>query len=146
MTDNLTDHLIHEVCCGAAVFNERDEVLIVTDRWDNIGFPKGQIDPSDTSSLYCAKREVREETNIGFKEYNLYRTHYEEVRTRKSYAPRGTIVKHVILYAGKSLNSDIRVQEGEIKEARFVSIPQFYDLVNNVSLKRALSGVLKLRT
>ena len=38
----IQEKLIHEVCCGAAVFNDNDEILIVRDKWDNIGLPKGQ--------------------------------------------------------------------------------------------------------
>lgn len=141
----IQEKLIHEVCCGAAVFNDNDEILIVRDKWDNIGLPKGQIDWTDTSSFFCAQREVQEETNIRFKEYNFYHTHYEEVRLRKSYSPRGKIVKHVILFSGKALNSDIQIQKDEIKEAKFVSLTEFDKLVKNNSLKRALSAILKLR-
>jgi 8-oxo-dGTP pyrophosphatase MutT (NUDIX family) len=137
----------HECCAGACVFKNKDfdEVLIVRDRWNNWSFPKGHFEKEDSTALDCAKREVLEETKVEFYQVIESGIHYEEVRSRRSYAPRGKIIKHVILFVGiKYPYFEPQPDESEILEAKFVKVGEAKELIKNDSLQIALETIIIL--
>ena len=63
----LNDNFEYENSCGAIVFNENTEkILLVKMHNGNWGFPKGHIEKDETKEE-TAIREVLEETNVRIK-------------------------------------------------------------------------------
>ena len=142
----------HCAVAGACVFksNPRKDnqsevtILIVRDKWGNWNFPKEYFETSDKSSLDCAQREVKEESNIEFAELTKFTTHYEELRT-KVRIPNSTINKHVIIHIGYALYYTELKHDGiEIVETMNATKAKFYELVSNVSEHLALEAVYQL--
>ena len=136
---------IHESCAGACIYDANSNILIVKNKWGNWTFPKGYFEPHDASAIDCARREVREETNIRFNLKHQYTTSYEEIRHRQSYKPTGTVLKQVILFSGTAINSkDLQIDKKETIEAKFVSKKEFVFLIETKEAIKALEAIEKL--
>ena len=142
----------HYVSAGACVFeinpteNNEDErkILIVRDKWGNWNFPKGYFEEIDKTSLDCARRQVKEESNIEFVELTKFTTHYEELRSMKR-IPNSTVTKHVIIHIGYALNFiELKHDGSEILETKFVTKAEFIEVVHNYSELLALEAFYRL--
>lgn len=118
-----------EFSTGGIVFNNKGQVLITQHSTNHYwGFPKGIIDPGQTSKE-AAVREVREEggieaeiiAKIGDSKYTYvwkegYKTHNME-------SPKvgEKIFKVVTLYLMKYISGDPKDHDWEVSEAKFVS-------------------------
>ena len=136
---------IHESCAGACIYDENDNILIVKNKWGNWTFPKGYFEPRDASAIDCARREVKEETNIEFDLKHNYTTSYEEIRRRQSYKPRGTVLKQIILFTGTANNiKDLKIDGTEAIDAKFVEKKEFIFLIETKEAIKALEAIERL--
>ena len=110
-----------EKSCGIVVFNDKDEVLMVKHNKGHWGMPKGHVEDGETE-MDTAIREVFEETNIkaniidGFREIDTY-------------SPKTNTIKDVVYFVGTPINLDIKRQEAEVDEVKFMDVDMAISLL-----------------
>ncbi len=102
-----------EKSCGAIIYNDKNEVLIVKHNAGHWDFPKGHIENNETE-LETATREVKEETNINVRLYENYR--YEI-----HYNPKEDIDKTVVFFLATNQSNKLKKQEAEIEKIGWFS-------------------------
>lgn len=108
-----------EVSAGGVVYRLDGKgqycFLLIQDAWGRWTLPKGLIEPGETP-VEAARREVEEETGLRVRAgSSLDRTDYFYRD------PQGELVyKTVHYFLMEALNTDIKVQEEEIRGARWV--------------------------
>ena len=113
--------MMKEKSCGIIVFLN-DTVLIIKHVKGHYGFPKGHVEKNETE-YETAIREVKEETNIdasiidGFRDYITY-------------SPKKNVIKDVIYFVGIAKSFDLKNQEKETSECKFVSISEALNLIS----------------
>lgn len=95
-----------EKSCGAIVYNQNNEVLVVKHNAGHWDFPKGHMETNETEQQ-TAIREVKEETNIDVELYDNYR--YEI-----HYSPKENVEKTVVFFLARNLSNDTHKQDAEI--------------------------------
>jgi tRNA nucleotidyltransferase (CCA-adding enzyme) len=132
-----------EIAAGALIFR-RDKgkplfLFIYSGRNKIWGFPKGHLEQGETEKD-AAVREIREETGIGdlcflegFREEEVY----PAVSNRGPYNGT-TIEKHSIYFLCETTAADIRVDNDEIVDYRWLSRSDGEKLLAFDSLKRIL--------
>lgn len=110
-----------EKSCGIIVF-DNDKVLVVKHLDGHFGFPKGHVENNETEEE-TAIREVKEETNCDAKIIPGFR----EVIT---YSPKQNVIKDVVYFIGKPISIEIKPQESEISNVKFLS---FEDILNVIT-------------
>jgi len=105
-----------EKSCGCIVWNEEEKVLLVHMRKGHWSFPKGHVEMGETEEE-TAIRETKEETNIDI----LVDPHFREVST---YVLPSGVWKDVVYFSGKTLSSDIKIQEEEVQFAGFYTVEE----------------------
>lgn len=123
----------YEKSCGAVVFNEKGEILIVTHRAGHTDFPKGHVERGETEEE-TARREVKEETNI---DIELLPGRYS-VR----YFPKPNVDKTVIFFPAKKISGEIIAQEKEVSEVKWVSKEQIESYLTYESAKKLFRQIL----
>ena len=106
----------YEKSCGAAVFNDKDEVLLVKHNQGHWGMPKGHIEDNETEQE-TAIREVKEETNIDIEIIDGF-------RTMITYSPKINTSKDVVYFIGRALDNNLIKQESEISELGYFNIDE----------------------
>lgn len=106
--------------CGCIILKD-DKVLLISYRDDNDrllwSFPKGHQEAGE-SDFETAIRETKEEVGLDVEIINekpIKTGHFEH---------GGTIYKDILLFLAKPLNSEIRLQNSEVKEARWVPVDE----------------------
>ena len=116
--------------CGCIIINDNNEVLLVYEKrrkyW---GFPKGHKEGNE-SEEETAIREVKEEVDL---DVIIDSNHKYEI----SYS-FGKINKSVIYFIAKPINTDITIQESEIKEYKWCSYEEAKSLINYDNLREIL--------
>jgi len=108
----LNDNFEYENSCGAIVFNENTEkVLLVKMHNGNWGFPKGHIESNETKEE-TAIREVFEETNIKIK---IIPNFEREIK----YIPNENTIKKVTFFAGITQEENVIVETHEIEDFKW---------------------------
>lgn len=126
----------HEKSCGSIVIYE-DKVLLVKHNAGHWDFPKGHVEDNETEEE-TAIREVKEETNIDIEVDSDY-------RYKITYSPKIGVVKDVIYFLGKPYTFNIKEQQEEVSEVRFVPISEALDLITYNDSKEILNKLaLKL--
>lgn len=95
-----------EKSCGAIIYNDRNEVLIVKHNAGHWDFPKGHMEREE-DEYQTALREVKEETNLDIdliKEYR-YEIHYN---------PKENVYKTVVFFLARNRSNDVIKQDAEI--------------------------------
>ncbi len=108
----------NEKSCGCIILKDV-EVLIIGARDDDgklyWSFPKGHQEEGETD-VATAIRETKEEVGLSVEIVDN-----EPIRTWHL-VHNGTVRKEILLFITKPLNNEIRMQENEVEEARWVKI------------------------
>lgn len=124
----------YEKSCGCVILNE-DKILLIKQRRGSYGFPKGHTEKQETE-LETAIREVKEETGLDV-----------EVDLTKRYSityPKGeNVLKEVVYFLAKTDSYDVKIQEIEIEEAKWVPINEINNIIVFEDLKNMWNIILK---
>ena len=116
-----------EKSCGAIIFNENIEVLIVKHTAGHWDFPKGHMEIGE-DEYQTAIREVKEETNIDvelLKEYR-YEVHY---------SPKENVDKTVVFFLAKNKSNELIKQDEEIQNIGWFEYKEAIDILTYESAK-----------
>ena len=111
-----------EKSCGIMVFKD-DRVLLVHQTKGHWSFPKGHVENNETE-YETAIRETKEETNIDAKIIS-------DFRQVISYSPKINTIKDVVFFIGIPLSNDLKPQEIEAQEVKYVEIAKALELIND---------------
>lgn len=126
--------LIEEKSCGCIILNDK-KVLLVHQNKGNWGFPKGHVEDNETEQE-TAIREVKEETNIDVQIKNNKRFSEQYI------TDKGTL-KEVIYFVANPISEDIKPQEEEIQEIKWVNINDAFDIISYDNTKEMFKEALK---
>ncbi len=108
----------NEKSCGAIVyrkFHGNTEILLIkhinSGHWS---FPKGHMEAGE-NEIETALREIKEETNIDV----IVDPTFRQIVT---YSPKKDIQKEVVYFIAKAKSCDLKPQEEEISEIRWVEL------------------------
>ena len=140
---NLNDKFEYENSCGAIVFNENTEkILLVKMHNGNWGFPKGHIENNETKEE-TAIREVHEETNVNIK---IIQDFEREIK----YIPNEKTIKKVTIFAGITQDEDVKIDTFEIEAFQWCTYEEALKLVTyklqKDVLEKARKVFIKLKT
>ena len=135
--------MLYEKSCGAVVF--RDEMtadgeskkyvlMIKQSPTSRFSFPKGHVE-SGESETETAEREVLEETAVAI---NIT----ESFRKTVSYSPRPGVKKQVVYFVAQTDIKDIKPQEGEIVDVRWVEVSRAAHMLGHANDRRVFSTAL----
>lgn len=134
---NLNDKFEYENSCGAIVFNENTEkILLVKMHNGNWGFPKGHIENNETKEE-TAIREVHEETNVNIK---IIPNFEREIK----YIPNEKTVKKVTIFAGITQDEDVKIDTFEIEAFQWCTYEEALKLVTYKLQKDVLEKARKV--
>ena len=129
-----------EKSCGAIIYNNNKEVLIVKHNAGHWDFPKGHMEYQE-DEFQTAIREVKEETNLDvelFKEYR-YEIHY---------SPKENVDKTVVFFLAKNTSNTLVKQDCEIQNIGWFEYKEAlniltYDIAKEL-LKKSYSDLDKI--
>ena len=134
---NLNDKFEYENSCGAIVFNENTEkILLVKMHNGNWGFPKGHIENNETKEE-TAIREVQEETNVNIK---IIPNFEREIK----YIPNEKTIKKVTIFAGITQYEDVKIDTFEIEAFQWCTYEEALKLVTYKLQKDVLEKARKV--
>ena len=134
---NLKDNFEYENSCGAIVFNENTEkILLVKMHNGNWGFPKGHIENNETKEK-TAIREVFEETNINIKIIPGFE------RLIK-YIPNERTIKKVTIFVGITQDENVKIDTSEIEAFQWCTYEEALKLVTYKLQKDVLENARKV--
>jgi len=136
--------VMRELSAGGVVYRQngdRTEILLIRDRFGRISFPKGKMEPGETTEQ-TALREILEETGItGTIEASLPGTEFD---FRKESGE--TVHKEVSFFLVRATGGSLRAREGEIAGAAWHSPEDAWRIQlregyegNTEALRRALT-------
>lgn len=124
----------YEKSCGAVVINnegkELEFLIIKHISGEHWGFPKGHVEEGETESE-TALREVFEETGLKVKLMNGF-SH------RMKYSPMIGTVKEVVYFVGVSSDKQVKCQESEIIDFRWLTLREAIDVVTHENSRKLL--------
>ena len=123
-----------EKCCGCIIV-ENNKVLLVQESEGHWGLPKGHVEENETEEE-TAKREVKEETNLDVK-IDLSK------KFELNYIIDDEIDKTVYFFPAKVIGGEIKRQESEINEIKWVSIDEATSVISYDNAKEMLGNALK---
>ena len=128
--------MIKEKSCGIVVF-DNNKVLLVHHNNGHWGMPKGHVEPGETEEE-TAIREVLEETSVDAKILPGFR----EVIT---YSPRENTMKDVVYFVGEPISINLKPQEEEVNEVRFVNVEEASNLITYEEDRSVFEEALKFK-
>ena len=139
----LNDNFDYENSCGAIVFNENTEkILLVKMHNGNWGFPKGHIEKDETKEE-TAIREVLEETNVRIK---IIPDFEREIK----YIPNEKTIKKVTIFMGITQDEEVTIDTFEIEDFKWCTYEEALKLVTyklqKDVLENARKSFVKLKT
>ena len=139
----LNDNFEYENSCGAIVFNENTEkILLVKMHNGNWGFPKGHIEKDETKEE-TAIREVLEETNVRIK---IIPDFEREIK----YIPNEKTIKKVTIFMGITQDEEVTIDTFEIEDFKWCTYEEALKLVTyklqKDVLENARKSFVKLKT
>ena len=139
----LNDNFEYENSCGAIVFNENTEkILLVKMHNGNWGFPKGHIEKDETKEE-TAIREVLEETNVRIK---IIPNFEREIK----YIPNEKTIKKVTIFMGITQDEEVTIDTFEIEDFKWCTYEEALKLVTyklqKDVLENARKSFVKLKT
>ena len=137
----LNDNFDYENSCGAIVFNENTEkILLVKMHNGNWGFPKGHIEKDETKEE-TAIREVLEETNV-----RIIPDFEREIK----YIPNEKTIKKVTIFMGITQDEEVTIDTFEIEDFKWCTYEEALKLVTyklqKDVLENARKSFVKLKT
>lgn len=123
-----------EKSCGAVVFNDKREVLLVEHNRGHISFPKGHVEGLE-EEWETAYREVLEETGI---KCLIDRSIYEVI----TYMPKPDISKDVVFFKASFVSGIPIPQEEEIRKTNFYTISEALDIITYQEDKDILKRII----
>ena len=121
-----------EKSCGAIVYNQNNEVLVVKHNAGHWDFPKGHMEKDETEQQ-TAIREVKEETNIDVELYDNYR--YEI-----HYSPKENVEKTVVFFLARNLSNDTHKQDAEIANIGWFKYEEAMNMLTFEDAKKLLKS------
>ena len=123
-----------EKSCGCIVI-ENGRVLLIQQRNGHWGFPKGHIEDDETERN-AAIRETKEETNIDveIEDNRMYTENY--ITDKGNY-------KEVVYYVAKPINSEIKRQESEINQIKWVDLADAVEKLTYDNTRDLLKKIIK---
>lgn len=113
--------------CGCIVIND-GKVLLIKQHQGFYGFPKGHVEKNETE-IETAYRETKEETGIDV-------ILDKEKRFEISYYTRKNNFKTVVYFLAHPKNIEIKIQEDEILEAKWVPINDVEGILTFDNMKK----------
>ncbi len=113
--------------CGCIVIND-GKVLLIKQHQGFYGFPKGHMEKNETE-IETALRETKEETGIDA-------IIDKEKRFEISYYTRKNNFKTVVYFLAHSKNTEIKIEEKEIIEAKWVPINDVEGILTFDNMKK----------
>ena len=133
----LNDKFEYENSCGAIVFNENTEkILLVKMHNGNWGFPKGHIEKDETKEE-TAIREVLEETNVRIK---IIPNFEREIK----YIPNERTIKKVTIFMGITQDEEVTIDTFEIEDFKWCTYEEALKLVTYKLQKDVLENARKV--
>ena len=133
----LNDNFEYENSCGAIVFNENTEkILLVKMHNGNWGFPKGHIEKDETKEE-TAIREVLEETNVRIK---IIPDFEREIK----YIPNEKTIKKVTIFMGITQDEEVTIDTSEIEDFKWCTYEEALKLVTYKLQKDVLENARKV--
>ena len=133
----LNDNFDYENSCGAIVFNENTEkILLVKMHNGNWGFPKGHIEKDETKEE-TAIREVLEETNVRIK---IIPDFEREIK----YIPNEKTIKKVTIFMGITQDKEVTIDTSEIEDFKWCTYEEALKLVTYKLQKDVLENARKV--
>lgn len=123
----------YEKSCGAVIF-DNDKVLVLKQVQGHWGFPKGHVENNETE-IETAIREIKEETNLDV-EIN------EKFRYVETYSPKENVTKDVVFFVAKKIGGDVKPQEEEVSEIKWVLPKEALELVSYESSKIVMEKII----
>ena len=109
-----------EKCCGCIII-KKNKVLLIKQNEGHWGFPKGHVEENETE-IETATREVKEETNLNV-EVNSNKRYTTE------YVTNAGKIKQVVFFIAKCICGEIKAQECEVSEIRWVRFEEAIKLI-----------------
>lgn len=128
----------YEKSCGVVVLQKENQVvkvLLVHHQKGHWGIPKGHVE-NEEKEEETAVREVLEETGIS----TMIQEGFREVIT---YSPYVGIEKDVVFFLGTAKNTEITIQEEELKEALWVELEKSLDVITYEQEKEVIRKVIE---
>lgn len=129
---NEIENLKREKSCGCIIV-KNNKVLLIKQVTGNWGFPKGHVEKDETE-YETALREVKEETNLDVKIINNKRYTMNYLTERGSY-------KQVVLFVANEIGGNIKRQEEEIDDIKWLSYKDALETVDFQNTKDILKKV-----
>ena len=123
-----------EKACGCIIIDDQ-KVLLVQQNEGWWGFPKGHIEDGE-SEIETAIREVKEETNIDV-------IPDESKRYVQQYMLNTGVLKEVVFFLAKKVSSDIKAQECEIKNIKWLDFKEAILTISFDNTRELLIKALK---
>ena len=127
-----------EKSCGAIVIRNNNniiETLIIRMLGGHWSYPKGHVEPNETE-IETAIREVKEETNLDV----TIDTRFREMTT---YSPKPEVLKDVIYFIGIAKNNDVKIQDTELSDAKWVTLDEALEYITFDEDKKILKKAKK---
>ena len=124
-----------EKSCGCIIINE-GKVLLVKHNKGHWDFPKGHVEEGETEEQ-TAIREVKEETNIDVEINAKYRYLNNYIIEDKQ------IEKDVILFIAKPITLEIKAQEEEVSNVKWIDIKEALEIITHDNSKNILKQAIK---
>ena len=126
--------------CGFVVFKKvQDEIFYLIIRaWNGeYGFPKGHVE-NDESEYETAMRELKEETNVEVLVINGFREQIEY-----KFPNMRNVIKQSVYFIGECISNDIKCQDTEVSEAKFMVYEDALKLLSFEETKSVLQKAHK---
>lgn len=126
----------YEKSCGAVVYREKNnEIMFLTiknRKGQHWCFPKGHVECGETEEE-AAIREVYEEAGLKIELVSGFRF---PVR----YSPEEGVLKETVFFLGKALSDDVKVQELEVEDYKWLKLDEAIKILTYETSKDALSN------
>ncbi len=125
--------MIYEKSCGAVIFTEVEGIrlyLIELMQKGHCSICKGHIEKNE-SEHQTAEREIVEETGLSVEFIDGFRETIE-------YSPYDNCIKTVVFFLARTCSTEVKVQEEEVKEIKWLSFKEAIEALTFDSDKETL--------